>query len=74
VLTFIIVYNEFFFSFLMLESDPGEWGVLLHGVFRAGGASGMAAASIVGIVPMAIIVALAQGRIVSGFTQGALKE
>jgi multiple sugar transport system permease protein len=74
VLTFIIVYNEFFFSFLMLEGNPEEWAVLLHGVFRAGGFSGMAAASIVGVVPMAVIVALAQDRIVSGLTRGALKK
>jgi multiple sugar transport system permease protein len=34
----------------------------------------MAAASIVGVVPMAALVALAQDKIVSGLTQGALKE
>nr|WP_232342832.1 carbohydrate ABC transporter permease [Halosimplex litoreum] len=74
VLTFVVVYNEFFFSYLVLRSEPQEWGVLLHGMFRAGGVSGMAAASIVGIVPMAALVALAQDRIVSGLTRGALKE
>jgi multiple sugar transport system permease protein len=74
VLSFIVVYNEFFFSYLMLRSDPREWGVLLHGMFRAGGVSGMAAASIVGVVPMAVLVALAQDKIVSGLTRGALKE
>jgi multiple sugar transport system permease protein len=73
VLTFV-VYNEFFFSYLVLRSEPQEWGVLLHGLFRAGGVSGMAAASIVGIVPMVALVALAQDRIVSGLTRGALKE
>jgi len=79
VLTFIIVYNEFFFSFLMLEGSPEDWGVLLHGILRFQGTRAqaynlMAAASIVGVVPMAIIVALAQDKIVSGLTQGALKE
>ena len=79
ILTFIITYNEFFFSFLMLEGNPQDWGVLLHGVFRFQGTRSqaynlMAAASIVGIVPMAALVALAQDKIVSGLTQGALKE
>nr|WP_224829949.1 carbohydrate ABC transporter permease [Saliphagus infecundisoli] len=79
VLTFIIVYNEFFFSFLMLEGNPQEWGVLLHGIFRYQGTRSqahnlMAAASLVGVIPMAAIVALAQDKIVSGLTQGALKE
>jgi len=79
ILTFIITYNEFFFSFLMLEGNPQDWGVLLHGVFRFQGTRSqaynlMAAASIVGVVPMAALVALAQDKIVSGLTQGALKE
>ena len=79
ILTFIIVYNEFFFSFLMLEGNAQEWGVLLHGIFRYQGTRSqahnlMAAASLVGVVPMAVIVALAQDKIVSGLTQGALKE
>jgi multiple sugar transport system permease protein len=79
ILTFIIVYNEFFFSFLMLEGNPEDWGVLLHGILRFQGTRAqaynlMAAASIVGVVPMAVVVALAQDKIVSGLTQGALKE
>jgi len=79
ILTFIIVYNEFFFSFLMLEGNAQEWGVLLHGIFRYQGTRSqahnlMAAASLVGVVPMAVIVALDQDKIVSGLTQGALKE
>ena len=79
ILTFIIVYNEFFFSFLMLESNPQEWGVILHGIFRFQGTRAqaynlMAAASLIGVVPMAAVVALAQDKIVSGLTQGALKE
>jgi multiple sugar transport system permease protein len=79
ILTFIIVYNEFFFSFLMLGSDPHEWAVILHGIFRFQGTRAqaynmMAAASLIGVLPMATIVALAQDKIVSGLTQGALKE
>lgn len=79
ILTFIIVYNEFFFSFLMLKGDAQEWGVLLHGILRFQGTRAqaynlMAAASLVGVIPMAALVALAQDKIVSGLTQGALKE
>jgi multiple sugar transport system permease protein len=79
ILTFIIVYNEFFFSFLMLEGSAQEWAVILHGIFRYQGARSqafnlMAAASLIGVLPMATIVALAQDKIVSGLTQGALKE
>jgi multiple sugar transport system permease protein len=79
ILTFIIVYNEFFFSFLMLEGDPHAWGVILHGIFRFQGTRAqaynmMAAASLIGVLPMAMVVALAQDKIVSGLTQGALKE
>nr|WP_310675944.1 hypothetical protein [Natronomonas sp.] len=71
---FVVVHNEFLFSYLVLRSEPQEWGLLLYGLFRAGGVSGMAAANIVGIVPMVALVALAQDRIVSGLTRGALKE
>jgi multiple sugar transport system permease protein len=79
ILTFIIVYNEFFFSFLMLEGSAQEWAVILHGIFRYQGARSqafnlMAAASLIGVLPMATLVALAQDKIVSGLTQGALKE
>jgi multiple sugar transport system permease protein len=34
----------------------------------------MAAASIVGVLPVVILVVVAQERIVSGLTSGALKE
>ncbi|WP_247004378.1 carbohydrate ABC transporter permease [Halosolutus gelatinilyticus] len=79
ILTFIIVYNEFFFSYLMVDGTPDSWSPVLHGVFAFQGTQRvaynlMAAASIIGVIPMAVIVMLAQERIVSGLTQGALKE
>lgn len=79
ILTFIIVYNEFFFSYLMVSGTAGEWAPVLHGIFQFQGSQQvaydlMAAASIIGVVPMAILVMVAQDRIVSGLTQGALKE
>ncbi len=79
VLTFIAVYNEFFFSFIMTDGQPGNWSPIVWGIigyqteyvelFNL-----MAAASLVGIIPVAILVVLAQEKIVSGLTAGAVKE
>ena len=95
VLTFIMVYNEFFFSFLMNDgqipemiyrngkllylSDQNHWAPLLKGILGYQGQykqlyNLMAASSIVGVLPVAFIVVVAQEKIVSGLTQGALKE
>ncbi|ELZ05982.1 carbohydrate ABC transporter permease [Natrialba asiatica] len=79
ILTFIIVYNEFFFSYLMVNGTADNWSPVLHGIFAFQGTQQvaynlMAAASIIGVIPMAVLVMIAQERIVSGLTQGALKE
>ena len=79
VLTFINVYNEFFFSFLMTDGQAKNWAPLVWGILGYQGqyASSynlMAAASIVGVLPIAILVVIAQEKIVSGLTSGALKE
>jgi multiple sugar transport system permease protein len=90
VLTFIAVYNEFFFSFLMndgqvasailgIVSGSNHWAPLLQGVLAFQTQYGslynlMAAASIIGVLPVAILVVFAQEKIVSGLTAGALKE
>ncbi|QLC33991.1 carbohydrate ABC transporter permease [Halarchaeum sp. CBA1220] len=90
VLTFISVYNEFFFSFLMTDglipatlagiaSSQNHWAPLVQGIIQYQGQyqkfyNLMAAASIVGVLPVAILVVVAQEKIVSGLTQGALKE
>ncbi|WP_135805558.1 carbohydrate ABC transporter permease [Halorussus marinus] len=95
VLTFIMVYNEFFFSFLMNDgqipemlyesgkllylSNENHWAPLLKGILGFQGQytqlyNLMAAASIVGVLPVAVLVVVAQEKIVSGLTQGALKE
>jgi len=71
VLTFVIAYNEFFFSFLMTNGQPDNWSPIVWGIQLYGGGLA-AAASIVGIVPMAVIVLLARRRIVSGLGRGAL--
>jgi multiple sugar transport system permease protein len=79
VLTFISVYNEFFFSFLMNNNQPESWAPIVAGILSYQGQFDtpynlMAAASIVGVLPVAILVVIAQERIVSGLTAGALKE
>ncbi|WP_293028995.1 carbohydrate ABC transporter permease [Natronococcus sp.] len=80
VLTFIAVYNEYFFSSIMaLENIPQNWSPLVGGILSyqdqyTTDFNLMAAASIVGVIPILIIVIVAQERIVSGLTAGGLKE
>ena len=79
VLTFISVYNEYFFSSLMTDGRPGSWAPMLEGILRFQGEFAvqynlMAAASIVAVLPVAILVVVAQEKIVSGLTTGAVKE
>jgi multiple sugar transport system permease protein len=79
VLTFISVYNEFFFSFLMNNGEASSWAPIVGGILKYQGQFNtpynlMAAASIVGVLPVAILVVIAQEKIVSGLTAGALKE
>ena len=78
VLTFISVYNEFFFSFLMNDGQADHWAPIVQGILAYQTQYSqlynlMAAASIVGVLPVAILVVIAQERIVSGLTAGALK-
>ena len=79
VLTFITVYNEYFFSSLMTDGRPGSWAPMLEGILRFQGEfevlfNLMAAASIVAVLPVAVLVVVAQEKIVSGLTTGAVKE
>ncbi|MFB6130683.1 MAG: carbohydrate ABC transporter permease [Salinigranum sp.] len=79
VLTFIWVYNEFFFSFLMTDGQAKNWAPIVWGILGYQGQYSasynlMAAASLVGVLPIAILVVVAQEKIVSGLTAGALKE
>ena len=81
VLTFIAVYNEFFFSFLMNDGQPDNWAPIVGGILQLKTAgqfestfSVMAAGSIVAVLPVAVLVVVAQEKIVSGLTSGALKE
>ncbi len=80
VLTFISVYNEYFFSSIMsLQNEPQEWSPLVGGILSyqtqyTTDFNLMAAAAIVGVLPVVILVIVAQEKIVSGLTAGALKE
>jgi len=79
VLTFIAVYNEFFFGYLMTDGQAQNWAPVVWGILNFQGQYGslynlMAAASIIGVIPVAILVVVAQEKIVSGLTAGALKE
>jgi multiple sugar transport system permease protein len=79
VLTFIAVYNEYFFAFLMTDGRVQNWGTVVWGLLSYQGRyqtsyNLMAAASLVGVIPIAILVVVAQEKIVSGLTAGGLKE
>ncbi|MFC4986839.1 carbohydrate ABC transporter permease [Saliphagus infecundisoli] len=79
VLTFIYTYNEFFFSYLMNNGQPENWAPIVHGILNYQTQyeqlyNYMAAASLVAVIPVAILVVLAQEQIISGLTSGALKE
>ena len=80
ILTFIAVYNEYFFSTIMATSfAAGNWSPLVGGILSyqtqyTTQFNLMAAASIVGVLPVVLLVIVAQERIVSGLTAGALKE
>jgi multiple sugar transport system permease protein len=79
ILTFISVYVEFFFSFLMTGASAEQWAPIVDGIISYQTQFQvrydlMAAASLVAIIPVAILVVVAQEKIVSGLTSGALKE
>ena len=81
VLTFIAVYNEYFFSSLMTNGEAATWSPIVRGILQLQQAGQfevtygmMAAGSIIAVLPVAILVVVAQEKIVSGLTSGALKE
>lgn len=79
IIVFIGVYREFFFSFMMTDGSADNWAVLVYGILNFQQQHTelynlMAAASIVGILPVALLVVFAQKHIVRGLTQGGLKE
>ncbi|QZP37429.1 carbohydrate ABC transporter permease [Halobaculum magnesiiphilum] len=72
VLTFLQVYTEFFFSLLMTNGDPGDWAPIvppLRGLAPAD-ASFAAAAAVTALLPVILLLALADDHIVAGLTTG----
>ncbi|WP_277553461.1 carbohydrate ABC transporter permease [Halobaculum limi] len=72
VLTFLQVYNEFFFSLLLTNGDPQNWAPIvppLRGLAVAN-ASFAAAAAMTALVPVVLLLALADDHIVAGLTAG----
>ncbi len=79
IIVFIGVYREFFFSFMMTDGQAGNWAVLVYGILNFQEQhtelwNMMAAASLIGILPVALLVIVAQKHIVRGLTSGGLKE
>jgi multiple sugar transport system permease protein len=78
MITFINVYNEFFFSFVFTNGSAENWSPMLWGIIsfqRQYGADFhlMAAASLIAIVPVAVIIFYGQNRIIKGLTAGGIK-
>lgn len=79
MLTFIFIYNDFFFSFLLTNGRAQSWAPLVHGLYsyrtlKTIPYNLMAAGSIVGLIPVSLIIFVGQKKIISGLTSGALKE
>jgi multiple sugar transport system permease protein len=68
VLTFVQVYNEFFFSYLMTDGDPRHWAPLAPFVYglRYSEATLGAAAAVLGLAPVAVVLLVANDSLVEG--------
>jgi multiple sugar transport system permease protein len=68
VLTFVQVYNEFFFSYLMTDGDPRHWAPLAPFVYglRYSEATLGAAAAVLGLAPVALVLLVANDSLVEG--------
>jgi multiple sugar transport system permease protein len=79
IITFIVTYNEFFFSYILTNGEPENWSPMLWGVlsFQTQYSTQfhlMAASSLIALIPIIIVVFAGQKRIISGLTSGAVKE
>ncbi|MFC7098239.1 carbohydrate ABC transporter permease [Halobaculum marinum] len=72
VLTFLQVYTEFFFSLLMTNGDPQDWAPIVPVIrgLRNANASFAAAAAVIALVPVVLLLALADDHVVAGLTAG----
>ncbi|KAB1192718.1 ABC transporter permease subunit [Haloferax sp. MBLA0076] len=72
VFTFIQVYNEFFYSFLMTDGDASSWAPLIWALYelRLSLAVFGAAGSILGLLPVVVILLLANERFIESAEAG----
>jgi len=73
VMTFIQVYNEFFFSFLMNDSQVGHWANITFALRNLRAYPDFpipAAASLIALLPVVVIVLLANEKVVTGLSAG----
>lgn len=75
ILTFISTYNEFFFSFLMNDSQPEHWATVVYGLreLREFAPALAAAGSILALVPVFVVVLAAGDHLEAGAMEGALR-
>lgn len=78
ILTFITAYNEFFFSQLLTTGAAADWSPIVWGLSNYQTQVSvrydlMAAASLFAILPIALLVLVAQKKIVSGLSGGTLR-
>lgn len=68
VFTFVQVYNEFFFSYLMTDGDPDHWAPLAPFVYglRYSEATLGAAAAVLGLLPVVVVLLVANDYLVKG--------
>ncbi|MFC7204908.1 carbohydrate ABC transporter permease [Haloferax namakaokahaiae] len=66
VFTFIQVYNEFFYSFLMTDGAPESWAPIIWSLYelRLSRAVLGAAGSVLGLLPIVVVLLLANDKLV----------
>lgn len=73
ILTFVQAYNEFLFSFLMNDGRAENWAPIVWGIVNLKEAQFTygAAASVLGLLPVTVVVLLGNDRIVEGLSTGS---
>jgi len=73
VMTFVQTYNEFLYSFIMNNNTPENWGNITFALqnLQGTGWTFAAAGSVLALLPVAVLVLLANERLIEGVTAGA---
>lgn len=73
VMTFVQTYNEFLYSFIMNDNTPEHWANITFALQNLQGAGWTfaAAGSVIALLPVAVLVLLANDRLIEGVTTGA---